>query len=735
MLLLGAPPAHADPSVAFADSQPLVIDLTSCHQSCSRPVWVVNSATHGAPVDVRIVAAGAAANHLKVDKKPTTVPRGLKRIFVTVKKGAVASVGTLILSAHDGSLSREPVHLVGVLPPRGEVAPSTLRPGTFDVLSVRATSFVPSFFRPLPSVQRWWRPGLIDLFVFAGLCLAYWTLRSEDLLPLATVTAALAIVAGLTLLIFAGGLAALTTREVRHGQAVPSQSWSLSPPAPGRIDGNLTGDNGQIGAMVANRSTLTIKKIPSAGAYAGSLDTQPAGQSGTIKAAVTVRDWWPYAFAAVLIGVAVGWVISLFYVRRPSRQLQADAAATAAAIAHQESDWCERSAGQAWGEPYALAGYAQETITKILSSASSDPEGATTTLAALNDLGIDMEALRSQVAALGEERAALCAQFAGVVADEGVLTRPGWLARLEAPLNLAGQTLSQAQSLIADRRGAAAEVTAAADLATQLCDQLIQLKQRITVLPDHEREAEHSKWVRLLETVLTAADRDALEPLTNQVDALRQEVQAIAPAETVDDLAGQPFSGREVPAWFPAFDQLATQLVTQIPAPAAAAPASLPAANRDTLVTVTVTATELAENTSVHWEFSDGSRSAVFPAPPPGLHDTTMLSIRHSFATASGQASATVVREDGEPVAAWSGDVGSFSLAQRLRAGLGADDRVVAIVAGILAVASGMAALYLTAPAWGSAGDYIAALLWGSVTSEGVKLVVNSVGKRWPIAS
>jgi len=59
------------------------------------------------------------------------------------------------------------------------------------------------------------------------------------------------------------------------------------------------------------------------------------------------------------------------------------------------------------------------------------------------------------------------------------------------------------------------------------------------------------------------------------------------------------------------------------------------------------------------------------------------------------------------------GRVGTFSASQRQHSALGADDRIVALVAAVLAVASGTAALYLKTPAWGGAGDYIAACCGG----------------------
>jgi hypothetical protein len=56
-------------------------------------------------------------------------------------------------------------------------------------------------------------------------------------------------------------------------------------------------------------------------------------------------------------------------------------------------------------------------------------------------------------------------------------------------------------------------------------------------------------------------------------------------------------------------------------------------------------------------------------------------------------------------------------------------------ISGLLAVASGLLAVYLTTPAWGAPGDYLKALLWGSVVSEGAKAVTKIAARQWPFGS
>ena len=95
-----------------------------------------------------------------------------------ISPDAVASTGTLILTASDGSLDREPIHLVGARPPAAG-PPGTLIPGTFDALLVHATCFVPSFLRPLPSTEKWGACGFLSLALAIILSFAYRAARDR----------------------------------------------------------------------------------------------------------------------------------------------------------------------------------------------------------------------------------------------------------------------------------------------------------------------------------------------------------------------------------------------------------------------------------------------------------------------------------------------------------------------------------------------------------------------------
>ena len=55
----------------------------------------------------------------------------------------------------------------------------------------------------------------------------------------------------------------------------------------------------------------------------------------------------------------------------------------------------------------------------------------------------------------------------------------------------------------------------------------------------------------------------------------------------------------------------------------------------------------------------------------------------------------------------------------------------MSLIAGVIAVGSGLLALYFSNPTWGSPVDYLKALLWGSTVSEGLKYVNVLLRRVW----
>jgi hypothetical protein len=72
--------------------------------------------------------------------------------------------------------------------------------------------------------------------------------------------------------------------------------------------------------------------------------------------------------------------------------------------------------------------------------------------------------------------------------------------------------------------------------------------------------------------------------------------------------------------------------------------------------------------------------------------------------------------------------------AAQLRRRFELTDLQMTTITGVLAVLSGLLALYFTSSTWGAPGDYLKAFLWGSVLSEGIKYVTSLVTRSGPAA-
>jgi hypothetical protein len=65
---------------------------------------------------------------------------------------------------------------------------------------------------------------------------------------------------------------------------------------------------------------------------------------------------------------------------------------------------------------------------------------------------------------------------------------------------------------------------------------------------------------------------------------------------------------------------------------------------------------------------------------------------------------------------------------------LAESEKVVTVAAFLLAVASGMGALYFGNASWGQPMDYLAAIVWGGATGEGVKYAASIADRVWPLS-
>jgi hypothetical protein len=703
----GAAPAAAAGTAVFGDEQPLLIDLGESHSS---EVLIVNSAPSDA-VRVTLQVTGPAAQYVDVPEAMEMPPGGTP-VTVTVHDDAVPSEGTLVLIGADGSLDRKAVQLVGT--PLDDAAPAreALVTGTFDKLSVSATSFVPSFFRPLPSAVAWWPVAILVGGVTVVLVVVYTRIRQENGLG-ATAASIGAVVGAVATVVLLGGAIAATIDGFRDAP-VESQTWSVFPPAASSVEADLAGNNGLSGVLAVDRDELAVSDLPGAGSYAGTVDTLPEQAAGDVTVIVDVRDWWVYAAIAVGLGVLVGTMLGAFYLRRPAAEFDVAVADLRRRIAYQESEWQRVTVGRPWGEPYRGVPFLLDRVDAVKKPGLSGVADATAKLDAVEALLENLDSLRDQVQTLFDDRDRLVRSFSSIAKPPDT---QGWLAPLAMSSPLVGTT-DQATAAVKDRTTAAANARVTADVVVPVAEELRGLFGRLGgIASDAERwrldELVASHVVLLLEAADKAAVTavsDALPDIRNAIDAAEEQV----PTDEGPEVAADQFGG--VPA-----GPGGGGLPGRVP---------LLSVERDDLQTVSVTVEGLRKDTLVRWRFSDGTPdSPEFRSPAPVGGDAT-VTIQHLFVGDSEAVSAELLDASGKALDRWTGRVTRKGRHERSRTRFTADNTAVAIVAALVAVGSGMGALYLTDTTWGSSGDYVAALLWGAVTAEAVKAVIALVGSR-----
>jgi hypothetical protein len=130
----------------------------------------------------------------------------------------------------------------------------------------------------------------------------------------------------------------------------------------------------------------------------------------------------------------------------------------------------------------------------------------------------------------------------------------------------------------------------------------------------------------------------------------------------------------------------------------------------------------------IDWDFNDGTEPLTQIVPLLGGSGEAIS--RHQFAI--GGKREVTVRADAREIARQTIDLTSSGAARRTAQGFAVLDREMTLLAGLLALGSGLLALYLSNAAWGEPKDYLQALLWGAVVAEGVKLAGALVARAWP---
>ena len=686
LAVLAGPAAAAIPPVDVRTEGPLSFDFAALSKEGTVTIHVRNSTAENVKVNVRVTGDPALQRLITATAKAVNVSPGDREI--PLKVTGTPDVGTLkgtlvIAPVLGGAVARREL-TVTVKEESTPAAGANLDPVGLPDVTVPATNFLPSPLTPFG-------PLLIVLAaVFAAMLWIWWRWL-----------AAKGRGAPWVLTIAACGLVAIGVefadyKSDRAGTPGPSaivaEKLAVSSTVePGRVGIVLDGEGDIAELSVSKTDELLVTDLEHAGAYKGKIDLDPSAEEGSADATVNVRDWWPWALLAIVIGVAVGYRVRKWFDRdRPREQLRQRARKLSNRV---RTKFAETSSWQKW-VPRERVDLRVKAIEQSLDELDTTTE-AEKQVESLNTYVEDSEQLLADVVALAaavktydelwptlelgvEAGEVSAAKRAKTLLNEG----------FDAPLpDTKGEELKAKATEVADQLALVEAATAA---AKTIYIWLGRLKQQAENPPPGAPPSDETK-------------RKALE------DAARKVVRATS----VDDVEKAYAEANAVAPSAPAQPRALSDMITTRP-PAPTIEVDIPVRDGETPGNIDDIFNFRLLNASgaVTWVFGD-SRESLGTASDWNPHKYTK----------TGSFDVEAHGPDGKLLATKTVKVTGPSREGKDQAELAARDRVFTKVAVVLTVASGMLSLYLTDPAWGTSEDYVKALLWGAVISEGVAYV------------
>lgn len=147
--------------------------------------------------------------------------------------------------------------------------------------------------------------------------------------------------------------------------------------------------------------------------------------------------------------------------------------------------------------------------------------------------------------------------------------------------------------------------------------------------------------------------------------------------------------------------------------------------------TITLPPSSELEVDKLEIEFGPGEVREVSVADAPGARS---IQVEHFYATGGDRTVTVSSLPANEVLGSEPIEVAEETRTEDRERRLTEYDRVVAVTAFTLAVASGMTVLYLNKASWGEPIDYLSALVWGGISGAGVKLAAG-IADRVPPGS
>jgi hypothetical protein len=721
LALLASPAQASDPPVDVLTEGPLTYDLAALRAAGGIEVPLRN--TTGDLVEVRVRIEGLvkpgkpdAALAALFDPAGVTKPipaqsdLDVKLPIAGAKDPKAGSfTGTLLVTpTGTGGVVRRALTLTVAAPGKPAPAGATLDPTGLPDVTLRATNFLPS---PLAPVG----PTLLVLAALLALVLGIWWRALNVALRRIGVVACLGtIVAGIML--GAVGEPIYPDRDTKPGlQVISSEPLRTSANAvTGRVGIVLDGE-GDIGELNVSDGLLHATGLEHAGEHKGKIDLNGDAAEGSAAATVNVRDWWPWALAAIMLGVWAGYRVRSWLDRdRPREQLRL----RARAISNRIGEMLRDGAGLQNWIPLQRVDARVAEIERLLHE-------------------------RDTVAPAEEKIKAL----------EAYVEAAGLLRKLVGKLTAAAATYEQAwreRSLSVQQDEISALVAAGATTAGEFDS--ADLDSESTLLKEAQTRVEANitrvqtgaasyvrinRWIGAVMERLEHAPPDERPALEEKLTKLETEARTVLRATTTEQVhdadarAATEAGDLDAKPPSPLADAIvAAGPIAAIEVQIVVAPGADPAGagNVDDRFRFRANVTPPPpDGIDVTWAFDDGApvRPEKIPATGKGeWFDYKFADPGSHVVTLHGPGGSTL---DTETV-----EVTGPSRLTREQGAFAEREKIFTAIVVVLTLASGMLTLYLANPAWGTNQDYVKALLWGAVISEGAAYVAAILAHAYP---
>jgi hypothetical protein len=762
---------EASAQVSFEATTPLMLDFDELAEDAGRiKVMVRNDSPDDQQVEVRLVGLAASADaenpNLKLIGPTGTVSERIgsgksEELVLLLNTNARPDPGsyeaTLIAaSGVSPDVAAEAVGGLATVNVAGRVSWSPdeqldprLDPQTIADFSVEGTSFVPSLITPMPA-----------LFLGAGV-LVFLTLVPFLGLPQSRLIGPAFLVGFIIFL--AGLLWSSRANDNYYGGPIVSVVQVNPVPATPEADkgavGTLVAKDGSTAQATVDNGELLVENVARAGAYTGKIDLLKGIDTGAATMTANVRDFWPYAFVVIGLGVVLGYRITRYFTRiRGKEKLEIDSEELRREVFLSEAEFSRQVTPELY-ERYRFRRLFDARLGVIRRLLGNDEPSNT------EEAGKKLQALRSysdQVIGLWAKLVALSASLREIevlARDEFELRTPSDVYAVRQVRNVLDHSLDDGQSAD-ENEGRLKARHSEVDAATTLIETFLRYlgsvrdyRQRAAATKtDKAHQAKLEKLrgdlTSAARKLVTATDESEMKQASSeaykvwlQIEELGKKVKP--PAE----LASMTFLEDWLIGEAGAMEFLRDEGLVELAQPGAptatisvriARPegnVSSADGDRDDFFVFTADVTipaDLTPTATAHWDFGDNTRSVSFDLLSARDETKLTISVLHRYAD-HGEFKVRLYDDKDQVIGEAPIRVApGLTRLERRRESFLLTDRRMTIASGLLAVFSGLVALYATSATWGTPGDYLKALLWGTVVSEGVKQVTALVARTGP---